>query len=271
MIGAVIGDIIGSRFERFKYQTKSKDFDLFTEWNHPTDDSVFTLAVAQTLLEWKSKGGDLGEHAILNMREIGHLYPHCGYGKGFKAWVFSDDPMPYNSWGNGAAMRVSACGVVANSLEEAIELSRRVTEVTHNHPEGIKGAEATTVAVFGALNGWDKAKIRQYVHTHYYPLNETLDEIRAWYHFDVSCQGTVPQSITAFLESSDYEDTIRGAISIGGDSDTIAAIAGGIAGAYYGIPSVIREGALTYLDSYQTQIVTRFEEAYPERKSPSPR
>lgn len=175
---------------------------------------------------------------------------------------FSRNPQPYNSWGNGAAMRVSACGFAGDSLEEVIILSRSVTEVSHNHPEGIKGAEATAVAIYLARTGSSIVEIRDYIDKHYYPMNFTLDGIREAYHFDVSCQGSVPQAIMAFLESTSFEDAIRNAISIGGDSDTIAAICGGIAEAYYGIPTEIRKHALIFLDQRLIDILNEFEAIY---------
>lgn len=177
----------------------------------------------------------------------------------FGHWIYSDDPRPYNSFGNGAAMRASACGFAADSLEEAIKLSKAVTEVTHNHPEGMKGAEATTVAIFLARQGKGIPEIRDYIDKHYYPMNFTLDGIRDSYKFNETCQATVPQAIMAFFESTDFEDAIRNAISIGGDSDTIAAITGGIAEAYYGVPADIRRHALTFLDKPLLGILNAFE------------
>jgi type I restriction enzyme M protein len=197
------------------------------------------------------------------MQEIGRPYPDCGYGGMFREWMYSDNLKPYISYGNGAAMRVSACGFAAATLDEAIELSRKVTEVTHNHPEGIKGAEATTVCIFLARSDRSILEIRDYVNEHYYPMNFTLDGIRDNYRFNETCQETVPQAIMAFLESSSFEDAIRNAISIGGDSDTLAAIAGGIAEAFYGIPLEIRKHALTFLDERLLSLLTDFENVYP--------
>ena len=179
-------------------------------------------------------------------------------------WLRQKDPKPYGSYGNGAAMRVSPCAHAASTMEEAIKLSKTVTEVTHNHEEGIKGAEATTAAIFLALHGSSKEEIRTMIENEkkYYKLNFTLDQIRPAYKFDAICQGTVPQAIVAFLESTDFEDAIRNAISIGGDSDTLAAITGSIAEAYYGIPENIRHRALQYLSKFQTDIVDRFEAKY---------
>lgn len=176
--------------------------------------------------------------------------------------MYSDNPQPYNSFGNGAAMRVSACGFAASTLEEAKQLSKKVTEVTHNHPEGLKGAEATTVAIFLAKTGKNILEIRDYINDHYYPMNFTLDGIRDSYEFNEICQDTVPQAIMAFLESTSFEDAIRNAISIGGDSDTLAAITGGIAEAYYGIPTNTRKHALTFLDERLMKILIDFEDVF---------
>ena len=252
ILGAVAGDIIGSRFEWDNY--KAKDFDLITEDCFFTDDSVMTIAIGKALLECNGNYDDLSDKTISNMQEIGKQYPDAGYGGSFYAWLFTDNPKPYNSWGNGSAMKVSACAYFARSLEEAKELSHKVTEVTHNHPEGLKGAEATTIATYMALHGSTKEEIRQHILDNYYDIDFTIDGIRDSYHFDVSCQGSVPQALQAFFESEDYEDAIRNAISIGGDSDTIAAIAGAVAGAYYGIPEEIKEKSVDYL-SYRLQTI----------------
>lgn len=196
------------------------------------------------------------------MQRIGRPYPDSGYGGRFFNWMYSDNPQPYRSYGNGAAMRVSACGFVARSLEEAIELSKAVTEVTHNHPEGIKGAEATAVAVYMARTGSSILDIQDYINKHYYKIDFKLDDIRDTYEFNETCQDTVPQALEAFFESTDFEDAIRNAISIGGDSDTLAAITGGIAEAYYGIPADIRAAALEYLDEEMYKLLTEFEKKY---------
>lgn len=259
MLGAIVGDISGSRFEW--ENLKSKEFDLLTYRCHPTDDSNMTLAVAQAILQSKKDWSDLPEQAVEAMRVLGRKYPR-GYGGRFKQWLLSEDPQPYGSWGNGSAMRVSPCAWAAGSLEEALSLSDAVTSVTHNHPEGIKGARAIISAIWLARHGASMLEIRDHIHEHYYPLDFTLDQIREAYSFDVSCQGSVPQAIEAFLESTDFEDTIRNAISIGGDSDTIAAMAGSIAEAYYGIPADIRNHALTFLDETQLGILNAFEQQY---------
>lgn len=260
MLGAIIGDIVGSRFEW--NNIKSKEFEFFNYKCEFTDDSVMSLAIAKAILNSKEDYSDLGELAVKYMQEVGRHYPNCGYGGSFSKWMMSDEPKPYNSFGNGAAMRVSAVGFAANSMEEAISLSRKVTEVTHNHPEGIKGAEATAVAIYMAKTGSNILEIRDYINKHYYPMNFRLDDIREDYQFNEICQDTVPQAIEAFLESKNFEDAIRNTISIGGDSDTLAAITGGIAEAYYGIPTDIRKHALTFLDERLLAIILEFENKY---------
>lgn len=264
MLGAIIGDIVGSRFEWDNI--KSKEFELLTERCRPTDDSVMTLAVAGAILMCEGDYSKLSMQAIRWMQDLGRHYPHAGYGGRFKHWLRDENPEPYNSFGNGSAMRVSPCAYAAETLDEAKALSRTVTEVTHNHPEGIKGAEAATVAIFMARHGSSISEIQDCIDQNYYPMNFTLDEIRPEYEFDSTCQGSVPQAIKAFLESTSFEDAIRNAISIGGDSDTIAAIAGSIAGAYYGIPDSIREQVMHYLDSVQMMILKQFEAAYGSEK-----
>lgn len=258
MIGAIIGDIVGSRFEW--NNIKSKNFELFTEKCFFTDDSVMTIAVADALMRADGNIDILPKCAVESMQRIGRPYPDCGYGGSFYYWIYSDNPHPYGSYGNGAAMRVSGCGFAAKTLEEAKALSKAVTEVTHNHPEGIKGAEATAVSIFLARSGKSIDEIRRHINSEYYPINFTLDEIRDTYTFNETCQDTVPQALEAFLESVDFEDAIRNAISVGGDSDTLAAITGGVAEAYYGVPKDIKNKALTYLDEGLLQIVNRFYE-----------
>lgn len=260
MLGAIIGDIVGSRFEWHNH--RSKDFRLFTDSCEPTDDSIMTLAVAKAFLSCKGDYSDLGDKTVEYMQQLGRQYPYAGYGGYFSIWLRTDDPKPYNSFGNGAAMRVSACGFAASSLEETIMLSRKVTEVTHNHPEGLKGAEVTAVAIYLARTGKSIPEIRTYINENYYPLNFTLDSIRETYRFNETCQDTVPQAIEAFLESNSFEDAVRNAISIGGDSDTLAAITGGIAEAYYGIPANIRKQALDFLDDSLISILDGFEKEY---------
>ena len=260
MLGAIIGDIVGSRFEWNNH--RDKEFELFTNGCFPTDDSIMSLAIAKAIIVSKPDFSDLSDNAVKCMQSIGRNYPDCGYGGRFYGWMFSDDPRPYNSYGNGSAMRVSAAGFVARSLEEAKLLSKLVTEVTHNHPEGIKGAEATAVAIYMAKTGSSIFEIKDYINENYYPMNFTLDEIRDTYRFNETCQDTIPQALQAFFESSGFEDAIRNAISIGGDSDTLAAICGSVAEAYYGIPDDIRKQALTFLDKDLLKLLTLFESKY---------
>lgn len=263
MLGAIIGDIVGSRFEW--NNIKTKEFDFLTYKCFFTDDSIMSLAIAKAILDCKGEYSNLSKLAVSCMQEIGRPYPDCGYGGMFREWMYSEAPQPYNSYGNGAAMRVSACGFAASTLKEVKLLSRKVTEVTHNHPEGIKGAEATAVAIYLAKKGKNILEIRDYINDHYYPMDFTLDSIRNTYGFNETCQETVPQAIMAFLESTSFEDAIRNAISIGGDSDTLAAITGGIAEAYYGTPIDIRKHALTFLDERLMKILIDFENQYPSQ------
>lgn len=260
MIGAIIGDIVGSRFEW--HNIKTKEFELFHRRCRPTDDSVMTLAVAQAILDSEGDPASLSQNAVRHMQALGRRYPDAGYGGRFRKWLRAENPQPYRSYGNGSAMRVSPCGFAAKTLEEAVAMADAVTRVTHNHPEGMKGAEAVAAAIFLARSGKSMAEIRAYIEQNYYPLGFTLDEIRPSYTFDVSCQGSVPQALEAFFESESFEDAIRNAISIGGDSDTIAAIAGGIAEAYYGVPEEIRDMAISYLDDTQMEILIAFSEKY---------
>ena len=256
MLGASIGDIAGSRFEWDNI--KVKEFEFFSRWTSFTDDTVMTVAVAKALLESRPNYQNLSENVIKYMQEFGCKYTHRGYGSHFGQWLHTPNPQPYNSWGNGAAMRVSACGFIGKDMDEVKELSRIVTEVSHNHPEGLKGAEAVATAIYLARTGHSKEAIRGFVEKYYYNLDFTLDEIRPSYHFDVSCQGSVPQAIEAFLEADTFEDAIRNAISIGGDSDTIAAITGGIAEAYFGIPEEMKIKAKTYMDEDMIKIIDEF-------------
>ena len=236
MLGAIIGDIVGSRFEFDNIKTK--DFELFDRECDFTDDTVMTIAIGKALNDYK--GGDFKKHLVKTMHEVGNRYPDCGYGGLFLDWMIHKETDPYNSCGNGSAMRVSAVGWYVKSIEEAEELAKLTAEVTHNHPEGIKGAQAVAVAIYLARIGEDKETIKKYIEDNYYTLDFTLDEIRPTYDYEITCQKSVPQAIKAFLEAESFEDTIRNAISIGGDSDTVAAIAGSIAEAYYEIDEEIK-------------------------------
>ncbi len=264
MLGAIIGDICGSIYEF----NNEKDIDklvLFGKDCYPTDDSVMTAAVARALMDsWGDSDRKIRQTLVFSMQYYGHLFPGAGYGGRFYNWLLDVDTKPYNSWGNGSAMRVSPVAWAARDLDECIAMSHAVTEVTHNHPEGIKGAEAIAAAAFLALHGSSKDEIRSHIETAYgYDLSFTLDSIRPGYRFDVSCMGTVPPAIVAFLESTDFEDAIRNAVSIGGDSDTLAACTGAIAEAFYGVPEKMRDIALTYLDERLYGIWADFERAFP--------
>jgi ADP-ribosylglycohydrolase len=250
MIGAIAGDIIGSVYEWVNIKTT--DFPLFSSENFFTDDTVLTVAVADCILH----GHDYAE----KFREYTRDYPGRGYGGAFLNWASAPDSMPYNSWGNGSAMRVSPVGFAFKKLEDVLEEARKSAEVTHNHPEGIKGAQAAATAIFLARSGEKKLKIKSYIEeTFRYDLSQSLDSVRSHYKFDVSCQGSVPQAIIAFLESSDYEDAVRKAISIGGDSDTIACITGGIAQAFYGsVPDFIKKRVTEILDNRLNRITADF-------------
>lgn len=257
MIGAIIGDVAGSRFEFNNH--RSKDFDIFARNCSVTDDSIMTLAVGKALLDWrKNPDLDLAKHTVEMMQEIGRPYPGCGFGGRFYRWMYSDDPQPYYSYGNGAAMRVSPVGYFADTMDEAKDLSAIVTGVTHNHPEGLKGAEATACLVWGALHGWTKEELLDLAKT-YYDLDFTIDEIRPFYQFNETCQNTVPQALEAFFESDSFEDAIRTAVSVGGDSDTLACITGGIAGAFYGVPSWMQHRVKLYFDPYLLKVYKEIE------------
>ncbi len=231
MMGALAGDIIGSVYEH--NQIKTKDFPLFSAGSTFTDDSVLTAAIASAILS--------GRSYLQEVTSFGRRYPGAGYGRAFKTWLRSSNSAPYNSWGNGAAMRVSPIGFAFSNPDEVLLQARMSAEITHNHPEGIKGAQATALAVYLARTHHDKSRIKLEIAQRFgYDLDRTLDDIRPWYVFDSSCQGTVPEAIIAFLESDSYEDAVRNAVSLGGDSDTLACIAGGIADAFYGgVPSKI--------------------------------
>lgn len=252
MYGAILGDIIGSRFE-FDRGNKSKDFELFSPECKFTDDTVMTVAVAQALMD-AGVDADVAtiEAAVTDaMQDWGHRYPDAGYGGRFRGWLAAGkNAKPYNSYGNGSAMRVSPAGWLYDSIERTREVARATANVSHNHPEGIKGAEATASAIYLARTGTSKKKIKDYVIKEFgYDLSRTLDEIRPAYHHVEDCQRTVPEAITAFLEGKDFEDVIRNAISLGGDTDTLGAIAGAMAEALYEIPDdLIREA-----DSYMPE------------------
>lgn len=261
MFGAIIGDIVGSRFEFFNNK-KGKDFELFNEKCTYTDDTVMSLAICKALMECNGNYRELSNKTIKYMKELAEIYPCAGYGGMFLQWLGNSKAEPYNSFGNGAAMRISAVAYEATTIHEVKKLVKLVTEVTHNHPEGIKGAEAIAVAIFLARIGKNKKQIKEYIEKNYYLLNFTIDKIKDNYIFDETCQGSVPQALECFFESIDFEDAIRIAISLGGDSDTIGAMVGSIAEAYYGVPNHIKESAIYYLDSFLYGILKDFEVYY---------
>ena len=242
MLGAVIGDIAGSRFEFDNY--RHTDFDIFSPDSNFTDDTICTVAIA----DWVLQGCSDNLASILQGWCRAYPCPKGAYGGRFSQWIEWKDPEPYNSWGNGSAMRVSAVGWAFATLEETLHFSEQSAIVTHNHPEGIKGAQAVAAAIFWARTGIGKAQIKENITRQFgYDLSQSCDQIRPYYHFNESCQETVLQAITAFLESDDFEHAIRLAVSLGGDSDTLAAITGSIAEAYHGIPTAMREHALAIL------------------------
>ena len=254
MIGAIAGDIIGSVYEQ--YQIKTKDFPLFHPRCSFTDDTVLTVAVADAILT--------GRPYEQSVREIGRRYPKAGYGRAFIGWLLSEHPQPYNSWGNGSAMRVSPVGFAFNTEDEVLSEAEKTANISHNHPEGIKGAQATALAVFLARIGYTKEEIRGQIRQRFgYNMHQTVDDIRLTYSFDVSCQGTVPEAIIAFLDSTSYEDAVRNAISLGGDSDTLACITGGIAEAFYrDVPDDIRAKVRELLTQDLLGIAEAFCEKY---------
>ncbi len=254
MIGAIAGDIIGSIYEH--RPIKTKDFPLFDERSRFTDDTVLTIAVAHAILTGKSY--------LQALVEIGRKYPEAGYGGCFLHWLFSDNPKPYNSWGNGSAMRVSPVGFAFTTEDTVLRHAKMTAEVSHNHPEGIKGAQAAALGVFLAKNGAGKDALRSRISEQFgYHLNRTVEDIRPNYGFDVSCQGTVPEAVIAFLDSDSYEDAVRNAVSLGGDSDTLACITGGIAEAFYGDPGeAIQEQVEKRLPPDLLEIVREFQNQY---------
>ncbi len=254
MLGAIIGDIIGSVYEN--NNVKSKDFNLFTKMSSFTDDSILTISLADSIINNKDFTN--------NLKLYTQKYPNKGYGSNFLIWASSEITKPYNSWGNGSAMRTSPVAWAYNDLEEILEKSKEFASVTHNHPEGIKGAQAISAAIFLAKKNSTKEEIKEYIEfTFGYNLSRTLDEIRKDYKFEVSCQKSVPEAIIAFLESENFEDAIRNAVSLGGDSDTIAAMSGSIAEAYYkGVPKHLYNKALDYLDDDLKTTVLKFQKKY---------
>ena len=263
IIGAIAGDVIGSVYEF--HPTRDYDFELFTPKSTFTDDTVLTMANALWLLEDETHSP---ERLARIMMDMCWKYPDRGYGGRFAQWIHSDHPQPYGSFGNGSAMRVSPVGYYARSLDEALELAKISAEVTHNHPEGIKGAQATAAAIFLAREGKSKKEIRDYVEqTFGYDLSRTLEEIRPVFGFDETCQRTVPEAVTCYLEGKDYEDVVRLAVSLAGDADTLAAIAGSIASAAIEVPNAIAQPVIALLSEEFCTILLRFNELVTKRES----
>lgn len=262
MYGAILGDMIGAPYE-FDRGNKTKDFPLFCSESKYTDDTVMTVAVAEALLDSMGKSDDEIRRALVDsMQRWGARYPYAGYGCMFNEWLQTEDPQPYGSYGNGSAMRVSSAGWLFDSFEETWKKARLTAEVTHNHPEGIKGAECVAAVIWLARHGKSKEKIRTIVEdTFGYDLSRTCDEIRPEYYHVESCQQTVPEAITAFLEGKDFEDVIRTAVSLGGDCDTLTCIAGSVAEAFYGVPSQLIEKCESLVPPDMLQVIRRFNKA----------
>ena len=262
MLGAIIGDIVGSRFE-FDRGSKSREFELFTPECDYTDDTVMTIAVAEALMD-AGKDADeqtVKDNLIRSMKKWGQKYPHAGYGARFIGWVLSDDPKPYGSFGNGSGMRVSSAGWFYDSLERTREVARWTAEVTHNHPEGIMGAESTAAAIFLARTGASQEDIRKYIHEEFgYDLSRTLDDIRPTYEHVEDCMNTMPEAFECFFEATDYESTLCNVMYIGGDTDTLGAIAGAIAEAFWRIQPRIAIQADKFIPEEFMEVIKRAEE-----------
>jgi len=268
MIGAIIGDMVGSPYDL--HNIKTKHFELFNPRCHFTDDTVMTVAVAEALLQYERIGidnvEDFKKTLVQTMRRLGKIYISAGYGRGFFHWLMSKDPQPYHSFGNGSAMRVSPVAWYASSLTETLFLAKASAEVTHNHPEGIKGAVAVAGAIYLAKSGASMPKIRRFTEQ-YYRIDFSLDKIRPRYRFDCTCQGSIPQALQAFFESVSFEDALRNAVSIGGDSDTIAAITGSIAAAYYGVDPSLVDEAESRLTVDLLATTTKFMNKYKDKET----
>ncbi len=268
MLGAIFGDIVGSIYEFSSIKTK--DFPLYNPEAFFTDDTIMTVAVAEHILTSMDGTDDTDDEDLPQiLQSYGRRYPHASYGQNFRQWIHSEDSQPYNSWGNGSAMRVSPVGFAYPTIEMVLEKAQATAQITHNHPEGIKGAQATAAAIFLARHDHSKIQIKSYIEMQFgYDLNKTLEEIRPSYQFDVSCQGTVPPAIRAFLESENFEDAIRNAVSLGGDSDTLTCITGGIAEAFYrngngdGVPDQVRTYVEEKLDADLLDILNQFTQRF---------
>ena len=261
MYGAILGDIIGSPYE-FDRGGKTKEFPLFSWRSHFTDDTVMTIAVAEAFLDAQPDADAewIRRRLVTSMRRWGSRYPYAGYGARFIRWLGAKDPQPYGSYGNGSAMRVSSVGWLYDDLETVRKMARLSAEITHNHPEGLKGAEVTAGAIFLARTGHSKTEIRAFARSLGYDFSRTCDEIRLHYHHVESCQETVPEAITAFLEGESFEDVIRTAVSLGGDCDTLTCIAGSIAEAFYGVPDDLKEACRERLSEDLLAVLDQFAE-----------
>ena len=268
MLGAIIGDMAGSIYEFDNI--KSREFELLSEQCEPTDDSILTCAIARALIDVKGRGIQLERVTMFRMKEyfLANPLPMGGFGAKFFQWALSDVTEPYGSWGNGAAMRISPVAYVANSEMEVKLLSQIVTGTTHNDPEGLKGGEVTALAVFKALHGATKEEIQEMVRS-YYPGEYSVKELHQTYTFEPSCQKTVPEGMQCFFESEDYESAIRNVMYIGGDCDTLGAIVGAVAGAYYGIPEWMQEKALSMMPDYMVEDYEDFKAMYIDKEKPS--
>ena len=268
ILGAIVGDVVGSCYEY--HNIKTKEFDLVSRNSTFTDDSVMTIAIARALRKFE-KGSSINEDdfekvLIHSMQKLGTKYPYAGYGGGFRNWLNAKNPQPYNSWGNGSAMRVSPVAWYFDDLNTVEKFAELTAKVTHNHPEGIKGAQATAAAIFLARTGKSKDEIKNYITEKYqYDLTKTCDEIRPDYHYDVSCKGTVPQAITAFLEGENFEDAVRTAVSLGGDCDTLTCITAAIAQGMWGIPDEIENLIMPKLDDYLRRQLEKWNDALSEK------
>ncbi len=260
LVGTMVGDIVGSRFEL--NNCRKKDFVFFHPGCRATDDTIMTLAISKVLIEANGNYNNLSNIAIDNMVEVGRKYQQCGFGRRFFEWIKTDNHEPYNSYGNGAAMRISPVGIAARDKEELKDISFKITSVSHNHPDGIKGAEAVAMMIYLIKEGFTKEELKEYFIENYYPIDFTMKELQKNYRFKISCSETVPQAFLAFLESINFEDAIRNAISIGGDSDTIGAICGAMAAQFYGVPNYIYDKTLNYLDDYQKELYFNFKNKY---------
>lgn len=263
MYGAILGDIIGSPYE-FDRSPKVKDFPLFSLSSRFTDDTVMTLAVADAFLPVPAGASEqeIRQRLVRSMQRFGRAYPDIGYGAKFLTWLMADDPQSYGSWGNGSAMRVSSVGWLFDDLNTVLRMAELSAAVSHDHPEAVKGAQAVATAIYLARTRSSKAEIKNYIEEQFgYDLSRTCDEIRPDYRHDVSCRGTVPEAVTAFLEGQDFEDVIRTAVSLGGDCDTLTCIAGAMAEAFYGVPQALKQACREYLTEDLLAVLDRFKTA----------